>query len=55
MSNKVVETTDLTKCYGSFVALDKLSISLDQGQILGFIGPNGAGKTTTIKKETKRG
>lgn len=45
----VIETKDLTKKYGSFVALDKLSISVERGQILGFIGPNGAGKTTTIK------
>ncbi|MEC9092466.1 MAG: ABC transporter ATP-binding protein [Planctomycetota bacterium] len=49
MSNQVVETNNLTKCYGNFIALDKLSISLNKGQILGFIGPNGAGKTTTIK------
>ena len=49
MSKPVVETRNLTKQYGSFVALDDLSISLQQGQILGFIGPNGAGKTTTIK------
>lgn len=49
MAKKVVETNHLTKCYGSFVALDDLSISLEKGQILGFIGPNGAGKTTTIK------
>jgi ABC-2 type transport system ATP-binding protein len=45
----VVETRDLTKKYGKFVALDGLSISVGRGQILGFIGPNGAGKTTTIK------
>ena len=45
----VVETKNLTKKFGDFVALDNLSISLDRGQILGFIGPNGAGKTTTIK------
>lgn len=45
----VVQTRDLTKKYGQFVALDKLSISLGRGHILGFIGPNGAGKTTTIK------
>ena len=49
MTKKVVETINLTKCYGSFVALESLSISLEKGQILGFIGPNGAGKTTTIK------
>ena len=45
----VIETKELTKKYGSFVALNGLSISVDRGQILGFIGPNGAGKTTTIK------
>ena len=45
----VVETQNLTKRYGEFVALDSLDIALDKGRILGFIGPNGAGKTTTIK------
>jgi ABC-2 type transport system ATP-binding protein len=45
----VVETRDLTKRYGSFVALDRLTLSIERGQILGFVGPNGAGKTTTIK------
>ncbi len=49
MSETVVETQALTKKYGEFVALDRLSISLQRGQILGFIGPNGAGKTTAIK------
>ena len=45
----VVETENLTKKYGKFVALDRLTLSVERGQILGFIGPNGAGKTTTIK------
>src|SRR3954468_15939943 len=45
----VVETRDLTKAYGSFLALDRLTVSVGRGQILGFIGPNGAGKTTAIK------
>lgn len=45
----VVKTVELTKAYGEFVALDRLSMTLERGQILGFIGPNGAGKTTTIK------
>ena len=49
MSETVVETSNLTKRYGDFTALDDLSIHVDRGQILGFIGPNGAGKTTTIK------
>ncbi len=45
----VVQTSELTKKYGSFTALDRLSITVESGQILGFIGPNGAGKTTTIR------
>jgi ABC-2 type transport system ATP-binding protein len=45
----VVETRDLTKKYGKFVALDRLTMTVERGQILGFVGPNGAGKTTTIK------
>jgi ABC-2 type transport system ATP-binding protein len=45
----VVETKDLTKKYGSLVALDRLTLSVQRGQILGFVGPNGAGKTTMIK------
>ena len=45
----VVEIRELTKKYGSFLALDRLTMSIARGQILGFIGPNGAGKTTTIK------
>src|SRR5262245_37675412 len=44
-----VETRDLTKKFGKFLALDRLTMSVERGQILGFVGPNGAGKTTTIK------
>src|ERR1700733_2307961 len=45
----VVETKELTKKYGRFTALDRLTLSVGRGEILGFVGPNGAGKTTTIK------
>jgi ABC-2 type transport system ATP-binding protein len=45
----VVEIKDLTKRYGGFTALDRLTLSVERGEILGFVGPNGAGKTTTIK------
>jgi ABC-2 type transport system ATP-binding protein len=45
----VVQTKELTKKYGQVVALDRLTMSVERGQILGFVGPNGAGKTTTIK------
>ncbi|HZY88258.1 MAG TPA: ABC transporter ATP-binding protein, partial [Gemmataceae bacterium] len=45
----VVETKELTKKYGRFVALDRLSLTVERGTVLGFVGPNGAGKTTTIK------
>src|SRR5438876_5443210 len=45
----VVETKELTKKYGKVVALDRLTMTVERGQILGFVGPNGAGKTTTIK------
>jgi len=45
----MIETVNLTKRYGEFVALDALNLSIEQGDCYGFIGPNGAGKTTTIK------
>jgi ABC-2 type transport system ATP-binding protein len=45
----VVEIRELTKRYGDFVALDRLNLTVERGQILGFVGPNGAGKTTAIK------
>jgi ABC-2 type transport system ATP-binding protein len=45
----IVETRDLTRRYGSMVALDHLTLEIPQGAIYGFIGPNGAGKTTTMR------
>jgi ABC-2 type transport system ATP-binding protein len=48
----MVETLDLTRCYGRFTAVDKLNISIEGGDVFGLVGPNGAGKTTTIKMLT---
>ena len=47
-SEKAIEISDLNFCYGKNKVLDKFSLSLDRGEILGLIGKNGAGKTTTI-------
>ena len=44
-----IETTDLTKCFGSLTAVNKLNLKVRKNTIHGFLGPNGAGKTTTIK------
>lgn len=44
-----IEVKDLTKFYGEQKAIDQISFSLQQGEIVGFLGPNGAGKTTTMK------
>ena len=46
---EALRLTDVTKCYGEFTAVDRLSLSIRPGQIVGFLGPNGAGKTTTIR------
>lgn len=40
---------DLVKRYGGFLAVDRLNMEVERGQIFGFIGPNGAGKTTTMR------
>jgi ABC-2 type transport system ATP-binding protein len=46
--NNIVEIDNLRKAYKGFI-LDKISLNIPKGSILGLIGPNGAGKTTTIK------
>ncbi len=44
----VIETIDLTKNYETFIAVDRLNLRVEEGDIFGFLGPNGSGKTTTI-------
>ncbi len=45
----MIEMNNLSKRYGRTLAVDRLSLSVESGEIFGFIGPNGAGKTTTIR------
>ena len=44
-----VETSDLGKEYGDVVALERLNLSVERGELYGLLGPNGSGKTTTIE------
>ena len=44
-----VETEDLVKAFGSFVAVDHVTLAVERGEIFGFLGPNGAGKSTLIR------
>ena len=49
MTDKIIETIQLTKMYGDLRAVDRLDWSVPSGSICGMLGPNGAGKTTTLK------
>lgn len=46
---KVIETKDLTKKFGSFTAVDRITFDVEKGEIFGFLGANGAGKTTAMR------
>ena len=48
MNEPILQVVSMTKMFGGFVALDNVSLHLEQGERLGLIGPNGSGKTTMI-------
>ncbi|HEX6309331.1 MAG TPA: ABC transporter ATP-binding protein [Longimicrobiales bacterium] len=45
---RIIEVSELTKRYGRLTAVDRISFTVEKGQVFGFLGPNGSGKTTTI-------
>lgn len=48
-TNKVITANELTKKFGDFTAVDKISFEVQRGEIFGFLGANGAGKTTAMR------
>lgn len=49
MNDTVISVRDLTKCFGDFTAVDRISFDVRRGEIFGFLGANGAGKTTAMR------
>ncbi len=47
-----IEVENLTKCFGDFCAVDRLSFTVEHGEVFGLLGPNGAGKSTLIRMLT---
>jgi ABC-2 type transport system ATP-binding protein len=45
----MIEVKNLSRSFGSIVAVDQISFSVNKGEVLGFLGPNGAGKTTAMR------
>ena len=48
----MIDVKNVTKKYGSFVAVNDISFTINDGEVVGFLGPNGAGKTTTMNMIT---
>lgn len=47
--DRVISVRNLTKCFGTFTAVDHISFDVGRGEIFGFLGANGAGKTTAMR------
>ncbi|WP_375238950.1 ABC transporter ATP-binding protein, partial [Aurantibacter sp.] len=47
--SKLLQVNQVSKSFGDYVALNKVSLEIEKGQIFGLLGPNGAGKTTLIR------
>jgi len=50
--NMAIEATDLTRTFGAFTAVDRITFDVRPGEVFGFLGANGAGKTTAIRMMT---
>jgi ABC-2 type transport system ATP-binding protein len=49
MTKEVIVAKDLTRRFGEFTAVDHVTFSVSEGEVVGYLGPNGSGKTTTIR------
>lgn len=49
MSEPVISADNLTRRFGNFTAVDRVSFTIEPGEVVGYLGPNGSGKTTTIR------
>src|SRR5262249_2366285 len=52
LASAAIQTTELTKRFGSFTAVDSVSFEVRRGEVFGLLGPNGAGKTTLVRMLT---
>ena len=52
MPYKLINAKNLKKSFDNFIAVDKINLQVDRGEVVGFLGPNGAGKSTTMKMLT---